>query len=108
MKKLNKLEIEVESIEEVTNFALYIENNSLFKGSITQLTLGVFKVEGMPEDMLSVQIDNFNILMNEIQIKENELKELKDKLTTKNNLDKINERTADTGNHYNGIGGDFI
>ena len=108
MKKLNKLEIEVESIEEVTKFALYIENNSLFKGSITQLTLGVFKVEGMPEDMLSVQIDNFNILMNEIQIKENELKELKDKLTTKNNLDKINERTADTGNHYHGIGGDFI
>ena len=108
MKKLNKLEIEVESIEEVTNFALYIENNSLFKGSVTQLTQGIFKVEGMPEDMLKVQIDNFNLLMEEIKIKENELKELKNKLTSSNDLDKINERTTDTGNHYHGIGGDFI
>ena len=108
MKKLTKFEIEVESIEEVSDFALYIENNSLFNGSVTQLTQGIFKVEGMPEDMLSIQIDNFNVLMNEIKIKENELKELKDKLTTNNNLDKINERTADTGNHYHGIGGDFI
>jgi len=108
MKKLTKFEIEVESIQEVSDFALYIEKNSLFKGSVTQLTQGIFKVDGMPEDMLSVQIDNFNILMNEIQIKEKELKELKDKLTTKNNLDKINERSSDTGNHYHGIGGDFI